>query len=98
MSVLPRSITDDLQWRILSFIINKPPIRRRCLAITKKNRVCKKSSQCYSLYCCNHNKKIIEAINSPYFIDSVIAHYNFLKRFAKKRNKKVKKKFITDYY
>ena len=100
-SVLPRTIPDDIQWRVLSFLMKLPlPMRRRCLAITKSNRVCKKTST-MNIYCCHHQNKIIEAINSPYFADSLIVHYDYLKRLVPKNktNPKIKtKKFITDYY
>ena len=105
-SILPRTIPDNIQWHILSFLLKLPlPMRKRCLAITKSNSVCKKTST-LNLYCNHHQKRIINAINSPYFADSLIVHYDYLNRFVPKSKTKTKtkdkykhksKRFITDY-
>ena len=102
-SVLPCSIPNDIQWRILYFLIKTPlPMRRRCLAITKSNNVCRKTKRypTLNIYCCHHQLQIANAIHSPYFAHSLIVHFNNLKRFIPKKYKsKIKtKKFITDYY
>lgn len=100
-SVLPSTIPDNIQWRILSFILKFPlPMRKRCLAITKRNKVCKKSAL-GNLYCSHHQKVLTNAINSSYFADSLIVHYGYLNRLVPKTKTKTKnketKRYITDY-
>ena len=100
-TILRRTIPDDIQWFILSFLLKLPlPMRRRCLAITKINRVCKKTST-MNIYCCHHQKRINNTNYSPYFAHGLIIHYDYLKRLVPKTKTKPKiktKKLITDYY
>ena len=78
-----KNVPIDIENHILSYLFKPLLKRKRCCAMTKNKRVCKRNGISDSIFCYQHYEKFLVAIRSSNAFESVCVKSIFLHRKQK---------------